>query len=71
MKLWQSVSLPAWLKGLNIEVIRISGFTNSEIRITSALRYFCQFGRLADWLPARISFYKTLCPVPWTDKLIY
>ena len=32
MKSWQSVSLVAWLKDLNVEVILISGFMNSEIR---------------------------------------
>ena len=45
--------LPAWQKGLNGEVILISEFiliseiTNSEKRITSTLRYFCQAGKLA------------------------
>ena len=40
MKSWLSVSLPDWLKGLNIEVILISGFMNSEIKITS--NNFCR-----------------------------
>ena len=35
MKSWQLVSLPAWLKGLNVEMILISGFMNLEIRMTS------------------------------------
>ena len=35
MKSWHSVSLPAWLKDLDVEVILISGFVNSEIRIRS------------------------------------
>ena len=48
MKSWQSVSLPAWLKGLNVEVILISRFMDSEIRIALTLRYFCQAGRLTD-----------------------
>ena len=38
MKSWQPVSLPAWLNDLNIEVILISGFMNSEIRITSKIK---------------------------------
>ena len=46
MKSWQPVSLPVWLKDLNVEMILISGFMNSEIRNTSILRYFCQTDRL-------------------------
>ena len=32
---WNPGSLSAWLKGLNVEVILVSGFMNSGIRITS------------------------------------
>ena len=46
MKSWQPVSLPTWLKCLNVEVIPFSEFMNSEIRITSTLRYFCQAARI-------------------------
>ena len=44
MKSWQPVSLA---KVLNVEVILISEMTNSEIRITSTLRYFCQADSLS------------------------
>ena len=35
MKSLHPVSLPAWLDGLNVKIILISEFRNSEIRITS------------------------------------
>ena len=35
MKSWQPASLPAWLKDENVEVILISEFVVSEIRINS------------------------------------
>ena len=35
MKSWQDVSLPAWQKYLNVEVILVSEFVISEIRINS------------------------------------
>ena len=52
MKSWQYFSLAAWLKGLNVEVILISGLKNSEIRINLTLTY------LPGWQTVRISFRK-------------
>ena len=43
------------LQTIFVELILISEITNSEIRITSTLRYFA---RLAGWQAARISFWK-------------
>ena len=51
MKSWPPVSLPAWQKYLNVEVVLISEFVITEIRITSTFKPFCQ--------AARISFRKT------------
>ena len=39
MKSWKPVSLPAWQKDLNGEVILISEFMNLEIKITSNTFY--------------------------------
>ena len=62
--------LPAWLKSLNVEVILISGFMNSEIRITS--NNFCRNHKfrnkahfiikvfLPGWQATRIHFEKPL-----------
>ena len=38
--------MTAWLKYLNVEVILISEFVISEIRINSTIRHFSQAGRL-------------------------
>ena len=40
MKTWQPVSLPAWQKYLYVEVILISEFVISELRINSTKKMF-------------------------------
>ena len=64
MKSWHPVSLPAWLNDLNVDVILISGFMNSEIRITSTLRYFCQADRLPCFHFEKPLMTQSLSPVP-------
>ena len=54
---WNPVSLKktkcwsgSWIQKNLFEVILISEFTDSDIRITSTFRYFCQANRLIDFL---------------------
>ena len=67
MKSWQAISLPAWLKGLNVEVIPISGFMNSEIRITSN-HFFVELILISEIINSEIRITSTLryfCQAGW------
>ena len=51
------ISLFAWQTDVNVKVILISEFTNSEIEITSTFRYFCQANRISFRKTSYVDFF--------------